>query len=64
MHVAFFHPDLGIGGAERLIVDCATTILASDNKNHVTIFTNYYDPRRCFEEARISPPSFSHLSSF
>ena len=49
MKIAFFHPDLGIGGAERLIVD--SVVALSNNQNDVVIFTNYYNPRRCFEDA-------------
>jgi hypothetical protein len=28
MRVVFLHPDLGIGGAERLIVDCSLALQA------------------------------------
>ncbi len=49
-HVVFFHPDLGIGGAERLIVDAAVGLQELGNK--VTIFTSHCDPQHCFEEAR------------
>ncbi|KAL2891174.1 Alpha-1 3/1 6-mannosyltransferase alg-2 [Ceratocystis lukuohia] len=46
----FFHPDLGIGGAERLVVDAAVGL---QNKGHkVVIFTSHCDPSHCFEEAR------------
>lgn len=49
-HVTFLHPDLGIGGAERLILDAA---LALQSRGHaVTIYTSYRDTRHCFEEAR------------
>ncbi len=48
--IVFFHPDLGIGGAERLILDAA---LALKSKGHkITIFTSHYDPNHCFDEAR------------
>ncbi|KAL2759780.1 glycosyltransferase family 4 protein, partial [Sodiomyces alcalophilus JCM 7366] len=48
--VVFFHPDLGIGGAERLVVDAA---LGLQNRGHkVVIFTNHCDQNHCFEEAR------------
>ncbi|KAM0330638.1 hypothetical protein ACHAQA_003588 [Verticillium albo-atrum] len=48
--VVFFHPDLGIGGAERLVVDAAVGL---QNRGHkVTIFTSHCDPHHCFEEAR------------
>lgn len=49
-HIVFFHPDLGIGGAERLVVDAAVGL---QNRGHkVTIFTNHCDPQHCFDEAR------------
>lgn len=50
MHIVFFHPDLGIGGAERLVIDAAVGL---QNRGHkVTIFTSYCDPKHCFDEAR------------
>lgn len=49
-NVVFIHPDLGIGGAERLIVDAAVGLQELGHK--VTIFTSHCDPRHCFEEAR------------
>lgn len=49
-NIAFFHPDLGIGGAERLIIDAAVGL---QNRGHkVVIFTSYCDPQHCFDEAR------------
>lgn len=49
-HVTIIHPDLGIGGAERLIIDVA---LALQNQGHrVTIYTSHRDTSHCFEEAR------------
>lgn len=48
--VVFFHPDLGIGGAERLVVDAAVGLQNRGDK--VTIFTSHCDPTHCFEEAR------------
>lgn len=48
--IVFFHPDLGIGGAERLIVDAAVGLQERGHK--VTIFTSHCDPNHCFEEAR------------
>lgn len=48
--IVFFHPDLGIGGAERLIVDAAVGLQERGHK--VVIFTSHCDPRHCFEEAR------------
>lgn len=48
--VVFFHPDLGIGGAERLIIDAAVGLQQRGHK--VVIFTSHCDPKHCFEEAR------------
>lgn len=46
--VAFLHPDLGIGGAERLIVNYA---VALQQKGHqVEIFTQYHNKLHCFPE--------------
>lgn len=48
--ILFLHPDLGIGGAERLVVDAA---LALKQKGHsVQFVTNHHDPNHCFEETR------------
>jgi alpha-1,3/alpha-1,6-mannosyltransferase len=48
--VVFFHPDLGIGGAERLVIDAAVGLQELGYK--VTIFTSHCDPNHCFDEAR------------
>ncbi|KAM3373911.1 alpha-1,3/1,6-mannosyltransferase ALG2 [Capsicum galapagoense] len=48
MNVAIIHPDLGIGGAERLIVDAAMELASLGHKVH--IFTSHHDKNRCFEE--------------
>ncbi|KAK3259214.1 hypothetical protein CYMTET_31773 [Cymbomonas tetramitiformis] len=49
--VAILHPDLGLGGAERLIVDCAVEL---KNCGHeVQLYTTFHDVNRCFEETRI-----------
>ena len=48
--VAILHPDLGIGGAENLIINLA---LALKQKNYeVKLYTPYFDPNRCFEECK------------
>lgn len=48
VRVAFVHPDLGIGGAERLVVDAA---LALKSRGHgVHIFTAHHNPGHCFQE--------------
>lgn len=50
MKVLFLHPDLGIGGAERLVCDAG---LALKSKGHTVSFaTTYHDPGHCFPETR------------
>ncbi|EAW13172.1 GDP-Man:Man(1)GlcNAc(2)-PP-dolichol alpha-1,3-mannosyltransferase [Aspergillus clavatus NRRL 1] len=49
-NVTIIHPDLGIGGAERLIIDVALALQTRGHK--VTIYTSHRDPSHCFEEAR------------
>ncbi|KAA6407791.1 MAG: glycosyltransferase family 4 [Lasallia pustulata] len=49
-NIVFFHPDLGIGGAERLVIDAAVGL---QNRGHkVTVFTSHCDAAHCFDEAR------------
>ncbi|CAO1630060.1 unnamed protein product [Sympodiomycopsis kandeliae] len=50
LRVAIIHPDLGIGGAERLIVDTAVGLQQIGHE--VEIFTTYHDPKHCFEPTR------------
>ena len=50
LKVAFLHPDLGIGGAERLIVDAALALKSVDYS--VTIYTSHCDSSHCFEEIK------------
>lgn len=54
--IVFVHPDLGIGGAERLVIDAAVGLQSLGHS--VTILTSHCDPSHCFEEARdgMSPP--------
>lgn len=59
--ILFFHPDLGIGGAERLVIDAAVGL---QNRGHkVVIFTSYCDPKHCFDEARNGMLNFYILYS-
>jgi alpha-1,3/alpha-1,6-mannosyltransferase len=46
-HVAIIHPDLGIGGAEQLIVNIALALKLSDY--HVTIYTPRHEKERSFK---------------
>ncbi|THD27561.1 putative dolichyl-P-Man:GDP-Man1GlcNAc2-PP-dolichyl alpha-1 3-mannosyltransferase [Fasciola hepatica] len=50
--VVFLHPDLGIGGAERLIVDAAVAVNQSGYQ--VKMITNHYEPTHAFEETQKS----------
>lgn len=46
--VVIVHPDLGVGGAERLIIDAG---LALQDKGHqVKFYTGHHDKHRCFQE--------------
>ncbi|GFR48681.1 hypothetical protein Agub_g10636 [Astrephomene gubernaculifera] len=50
LRIAFIHPDLGIGGAERLVVDAATELVRCGHQ--VDMYTAYYNPERCFAETK------------
>lgn len=50
LRVAFFHPDLGIGGAERLIIDIGVALASAGHV--VTFFTNHCDKNHAFEEIK------------
>ncbi|XP_048578101.1 alpha-1,3/1,6-mannosyltransferase ALG2 [Nematostella vectensis] len=50
VRVVFIHPDLGIGGAERFVVDAA---LALKSKGHCVQFvTAHHDKSHCFKETK------------
>lgn len=57
MHVAFVHPDLGLGGAERLIIDAALSLKAFNHTS--TIYSAFLDPARCFPEVSPTSPTLS-----
>uniref|UniRef100_A0A1A9X3I4 Alpha-1,3/1,6-mannosyltransferase ALG2 n=1 Tax=Glossina brevipalpis TaxID=37001 RepID=A0A1A9X3I4_9MUSC len=48
VRVLFLHPDLGIGGAERLVVDAA--IALKERGHHISFLTNHHDTNHCFKE--------------
>ncbi|KAA1098211.1 Alpha-1,3-mannosyltransferase-like protein [Puccinia graminis f. sp. tritici] len=48
LRIAFIHPDLGIGGAERLVVDAAIGL--SRLGHSVKIYTSSHQPERAFIE--------------
>jgi alpha-1,3/alpha-1,6-mannosyltransferase len=50
LRIAFLHPDLGFGGAERLVIDA---VLELERRGHdVTLYTTGWDPERTFPETR------------
>ena len=50
VRIAFIHPDLGIGGAERLVVDAGLALKSRGHEVH--FFTSHHDKSHCFEETR------------
>lgn len=48
--IAVIHPDLGIGGAERLIIDAALALQLQGHE--VKIFTAHHDKSHCFKETK------------
>ena len=50
LRVAFVHPELGLGGAERLMVDAALSLQARGH--HVTMHVAEHDPVRSFAATR------------
>jgi len=50
LRVAFLHPDLGLGGAERLVVDAACGLCHLGHS--VAMFTSHYEASRSFAETR------------
>jgi alpha-1,3/alpha-1,6-mannosyltransferase len=48
LNVAFIHPDLGLGGAERLVVDAAAHLVHAGHR--VVVLTSHHDPARAFPE--------------
>lgn len=50
MRVIFIHPDLGIGGAERLVIDAALALKAKGHS--VQFVTAHHDQDHCFTETK------------
>ncbi|XP_013773548.1 alpha-1,3/1,6-mannosyltransferase ALG2-like [Limulus polyphemus] len=50
MKIVFLHPDLGIGGAERLVVDAALALKSQDHE--VSFVTAHHHPSHCFQETK------------
>lgn len=51
MKIAVIHPDLGIGGAERLIVDISLSL--QEMGHDVQVFTSHYSVDHSFPETSI-----------
>lgn len=47
LRVAFVHPEMGLGGAERWVADAATALRSRGHR--VAIWTCSFDQQRCFE---------------
>ncbi|KAJ7074386.1 glycosyltransferase family 4 protein [Mycena amicta] len=59
LSVCMVHPDLGIGGAERLVVDAA---IGLQGRGHsVVLYTSHHDPSRCFVETRNGQLQVNHI---
>lgn len=56
------HLDLGIGGAENLVVQIACTL--QHMGHHVTIVTSHHDLNHCFEETKPSGPLGNHIKVY
>lgn len=50
LQVLFLHPDLGIGGAERAVIDAALALKSLGHEVHFV--TSHHDKSHCFEETR------------
>jgi len=50
MKVLILHPDLGIGGAERLVVDVGLVLKSPPHEVHIV--TTHHDKNHCFSETR------------
>ena len=50
MRITILHLDLGIGGAEQLIVNVATVV--KELGHEVVLLTSHHDKNHCFEETK------------
>ena len=51
MNIIVFHLDLGIGGAEQLIVNLCK-VIKEDLKYNLEILTSHHSHNHCFEETK------------
>lgn len=54
LRIALLHPDLGIGGAERLVVDAAVALRGYGHTVHM--FTSHHSDDHCFAETNQKNP--------
>lgn len=59
--IVFIHPDLGIGGAERLVVDAAVGLQGLGYST--TFLTSHCDKTHCFDECRDGTSHFLTIYS-
>lgn len=50
VQILFLHPDLGIGGAERAVIDAALALKSKDHQ--VQFVTSHHDISHCFQETK------------
>ena len=61
LRVSFLHPDLGLGGAERLVVDAASSLASRGHS--VTVYTSHWEPARAFAETRREHAGGAHQAT-
>jgi alpha-1,3/alpha-1,6-mannosyltransferase len=69
-HVVFIHLDLGIGGAESLVLNLAKATLpvessqtsSSTSTGTISIYTTHCSPTHCYDEVKPSGPLHSYLN--
>ena len=60
LHILFLHLDLGIGGAEQLIINLGLASLP----HKVSIFTTHCNQNHCFQEVRKDPDNPGKLANY
>ncbi|KAL7514110.1 hypothetical protein ACHAXN_011337 [Cyclotella atomus] len=71
-HVVFIHLDLGIGGAESLVLNLAKATLPiessqtsssmSPSSSTISIYTTHCSPTHCYDEVKPSGPLYPYLN--
>ena len=52
LHIVLIHLDLGIGGAEQLMLNLALASIGEPLNGEVSIFTTHCDQSHCFDSVR------------